>query len=151
MINIHIRNSHWPCVWLTPKWFFGTRGWDFLSWMLSLFLCCLLFFVLFCLFMLLRACPLVTLSRRHSDTETLPPYPPNSNFLSKVGFSTADPNPFSMGCVFLCTNFNLKTVFGKKPQDFWKSNFSIIRWLRKYGFAGVTVTKLRTLFWGNKS
>ena len=150
MINIHLRNSHWPCVCITFKMIFsGNLGWFSILDALSFFVvCCFLYFlsVYFA-----RACPLVTLSRRHSDTETLPPYPPNSKLAFKVGFSTADPNPFSMGCVFLCTNFNLKTVLGQNLEIFLKSNFSIIRWLRKYGFAGVTVTKLRTLFWGNKS
>jgi hypothetical protein len=102
----------------------------------SFVLFCFLFFV--CLFC--RAYPLVTLSRRHSDTETLPPYPPNSKFSLRLCFSTADPKLFSMGCVFLCTNFNLKTVSGKNMEIFWLSNFSFFRWLRKYGFAGVTVT-----------
>ena len=97
-------HSHWlTTIKLLPKYgFSGTLevvGLVFCLWC-SLFLVAFVLFLFFLFVYFFRACPLVTLSRRHSDTKTLPPYPPNSIFSQRDVFILLIPNPFSMGCVF---------------------------------------------------
>jgi len=74
--------------------------------------------LLVCLFW--TECSLDTLTRRHSDTETLPPYPPNIKLLLKTCFSLFDPKAFCMGCSFLYELISTSKQFLVKMAGFWK-------------------------------
>ena len=108
------------------KHFVGSK--EAVAFFLSVVLAAALTFSLFCLFACLLVClfwtefSLDTLTRRHSDTKTLPPYPPNIKLLLKTCFSLFDPKAFCMGCSFLYELISTSKQFLVKMGGFWKKS-----------------------------